>query len=66
MLVLSRNANQEICIGNDITIRVVGIQGNKVRLAISAPSHVRIVRGELVKRLSELNLQVGHAAMNSR
>jgi carbon storage regulator len=37
MLVLTRRRDERICIGDDIEIVVVGIQGDKVRLAIHAP-----------------------------
>lgn len=47
MLVLSRKQNEEIVIGNNVCIKVVGIFGNKVRLGISAPANVVIRRGEL-------------------
>ena len=47
MLVLSRKQNEEIVIGNNVCIKVVGIFGNKVRLGISAPADVAIRRGEL-------------------
>ncbi len=47
MLVLSRKVNEEIAIGNDVTIKVVRVIGNKVRLGISAPASVNIRRGEV-------------------
>ncbi len=47
MLVLTRKANQTIQIGNDITITVLRVQGNQIRLGIEAPRQVRVVRGEL-------------------
>lgn len=47
MLVLSRKQNEEIIIGDNVCIKVVGVFGNKVRLGISAPSHVAIRRAEL-------------------
>lgn len=47
MLVLSRKQNEEILIGDNVCIKVVGIFGNKVRLGISAPTQVAIRRGEL-------------------
>ena len=46
MLVLLRKTNQSIHIG-DVVISVAQIKGNKVRLAIDAPSDVRVLRGEL-------------------
>jgi len=47
MLVLSRKVNEEIVIGNEVTIKVVKVMGNKVRLGISAPLSVNIRRGEV-------------------
>lgn len=48
MLVLSRKKNERICIGgNLITIVVVGIQGDKVRLGIDAPRDMSVHRGEI-------------------
>lgn len=47
MLVLTRKLNEQIQIGNDITITVVRVKGNTVRVGIDAPRDVRIVRAEL-------------------
>ena len=47
MLVLQRRWREQVKIGNDITISIADISGNTVKLAIDAPSHVRILRGEL-------------------
>lgn len=51
MLVLSRKTEQTIQIGDEITITVLKVKGNQVRLGISAPNDVRVVRGELVLEL---------------
>ncbi len=56
MLVLTRRINQAIYIGDDVTIRLIGIQGNKVRLAISAPPEVRVDREEVRRRLMDFEL----------
>ena len=47
MLVLTRKANEEILIGDNIRITLVRIKGNSVRVGIEAPRDVRVVRGEL-------------------
>ncbi|MFK7821335.1 MAG: carbon storage regulator [Planctomycetaceae bacterium] len=47
MLVLSRKKSESIVIGDDITIKVVRISGGRVRIAIDAPQHVKVSRGEL-------------------
>lgn len=51
MLVLNRKEGEIIRIGDDITIRVQEIVGNKVRLEIQAPQSVKILRQELVDRI---------------
>lgn len=47
MLVLSRKIGEKIHLGNDITVEVRRVAGNRVTLAIDAPRTVRILRGEL-------------------
>ena len=47
MLVLSRKKNETIIIGDDITIVVVEIRGDKVRLGIEAPKHIPVHRREV-------------------
>lgn len=47
MLVLSRKKNEAIVINNDITITVVEIRGDKVRLGIMAPKEVPVHRQEV-------------------
>ncbi|MCA9262984.1 MAG: carbon storage regulator [Planctomycetales bacterium] len=47
MLVLTRKLKEEIRIGNDITITILKVRGNAVRVGIEAPQNVHIVRGEL-------------------
>lgn len=49
MLVLSRKESQRIQIGNNITITVIEIRGNKVRLGIDAPKNVAIDREEVAE-----------------
>ena len=47
MLVLSRQLNETIMVGDDIEIRVVEISGGKVRLGINAPREVNVHRKEV-------------------
>jgi carbon storage regulator len=53
MLVLSRKAKQTIRIGSDVVLTVVSVQGNRVKIGIEAPKHVRVVRQELLPFESE-------------
>lgn len=48
MLILQRKAGESLLIGENITIRVASVDGTRVRLAISAPEDVPILRSELV------------------
>ena len=54
MLVLSRKQGETICIGGDVEITVISINGNRVRLGIAAPHDVNIVRQELIKQTASL------------
>ena len=47
MLVLTRRVGEAICVGGDIRIVVARVQGNRVRVAIEAPTEVSIRREEL-------------------
>ncbi|MDR1960504.1 MAG: carbon storage regulator [Planctomycetaceae bacterium] len=47
MLVLSRREGERIKIGNSVTVTIVRLGGDKVRIGIEAPSDVLILRGEL-------------------
>lgn len=53
MLVLSRKEREEIQIGDDITLVVTRISGNRVTVGIKAPDGVRIRRGELPPETKE-------------
>jgi carbon storage regulator len=56
MLVLTRKSEEAIKLGDSITITVVEIKGNKVRLGIDAPDGVRIYRKELFERIKNENV----------
>ena len=47
MLVLSRKQNERIRVGDSVVVTVVRVSGDKVRIGIEAPAHVRVLREEL-------------------
>jgi len=51
MLVLSRRLGETIIIGDDIKITVLGINGNQVRVGITAPKNVEVHREEVYHRI---------------
>lgn len=51
MLVLTRKTQQQIQIGNDITITILQVKGQAVRVGITAPRNVSVLRTELAEKL---------------
>ena len=51
MLVLSRKVGEKVVIAGDICVTVVAVQGNRVRLGITAPASTRVDRSEIHERL---------------
>lgn len=50
MLILTRTVGQSIMIGDDVTVTVLGIKGNQVRIGFTAPKSVCIDREEVYER----------------
>ena len=55
MLVLTRRKNQSIVIGDDIVVTVLDVQGDSIRIGITAPRHVQVYREELVAAVTAAN-----------
>ena len=53
MLILSRRPGETLCIGDDVTVTVLGVKGNQVRIGISAPKDVGVHREEIYLNLIE-------------
>ncbi|NCF74429.1 MAG: carbon storage regulator CsrA [Gammaproteobacteria bacterium] len=51
MLILTRRAGETVMIGNDVTITVLGVKGNQVRIGINAPKDVAVHREEIFERI---------------
>ncbi|MCP8687723.1 carbon storage regulator CsrA [Marinobacterium sedimentorum] len=51
MLILTRNKGQMLTIGDDITVRVLEVTGNQVRIGIEAPKDVAVHREEIYLRI---------------
>jgi len=64
MLVLTRKSDESIKLGDDITITIVEVKGNAVRLGIEAPAGLRIYRRELYDRIKEENFRAANLFMD--
>lgn len=53
VLILTRRVGETLKIGDDVTITVLGIKGNQVRVGIEAPPDVTVHREEVVERLRQ-------------
>lgn len=60
MLVLSRQRDETIMIGDEVEITVVDIRGDKVRLGITAPRHIQVHRKEVYEAIKRENQQAAN------
>jgi carbon storage regulator len=65
MLVLSRQLDESIVIGENIVVTIVDIRGDKVRLGIEAPSEIPVHRREVFEAIRRENLRASQMAPKS-
>jgi carbon storage regulator len=51
MLILTRRVGESVVIGEDVTVTVLGVKGNQVRIGINAPKNVSVHREEIFERI---------------
>ena len=54
MLILTRKVGESVLIGNDISITILSVRGNQVKLGVEAPTEVSVHREEIYQRIKQM------------
>lgn len=61
MLILTRRVGETLMVGDDVTVTVLGVKGNQVRIGINAPKDVAVHREEIYERIKREQEEGGNA-----
>jgi carbon storage regulator len=64
VLILTRRIGESVKINEDITVTVLGIKGNQIRIGIDAPRHVSVHREEIYQRIKKEEIEEEEATPN--
>lgn len=53
MLILTRRVGETLMVGDDVTVTVLGVKGNQVRIGVNAPKDVAVHREEIYQRIQQ-------------
>ncbi len=53
MLILTRRVGETLMVGDDVTVTVLGVKGNQVRIGVNAPKDVSVHREEIYERIQK-------------
>lgn len=61
MLILTRRVGETLVIGDEVTVTVLGVKGNQVRIGVNAPKEVSVHRQEIYDRIKQEQADAGEA-----
>jgi carbon storage regulator len=62
MLILTRRVGETLMIGDEVTVTVLGVKGNQVRIGVNAPRDVAVHREEIYERIKREQAEAGQGA----
>jgi carbon storage regulator len=63
MLILTRRVGETLMIGDEVSVTVLGVKGNQVRIGVSAPKDVTVHREEIYERIQQEKAQGGNGKL---
>jgi carbon storage regulator len=65
MLILTRKINEEIIINSEIRIKILSISENQIKIGISAPENMEILRGEIFERVKQIAISLSKGKVST-